>query len=89
MLAVPILAQTARVKTLNIRVLSTMLADSAGVGEWGFAAIVEADGHPIPFDTGARPETVLNSGLMTLRRAVMQKNSKPPVASYAACSWSM
>jgi 7,8-dihydropterin-6-yl-methyl-4-(beta-D-ribofuranosyl)aminobenzene 5'-phosphate synthase len=38
-----------------------MLAgDSArGIGEWGFAALVEADGRRILFDTGARPETVL------------------------------
>jgi metal-dependent hydrolase (beta-lactamase superfamily II) len=28
--------------------------------EWGFAALVEADGRRLPFDTGARPETVLN-----------------------------
>ena len=30
-----------------------------GIGEWGFAALVEADGHRLLFDTGARPETVL------------------------------
>ncbi len=34
-----------------------MLADQ-GVGEWGFAALVEFDGRKILFDTGARPETV-------------------------------
>ena len=38
-----------------------MLADRAGVGEWGFAALVEADGRRILFDTGARPETVLKN----------------------------
>jgi 7,8-dihydropterin-6-yl-methyl-4-(beta-D-ribofuranosyl)aminobenzene 5'-phosphate synthase len=47
-----------RVKALKITVLSTMLADS-GIGEWGFAALVEVDGKRILFDTGARPETVL------------------------------
>jgi 7,8-dihydropterin-6-yl-methyl-4-(beta-D-ribofuranosyl)aminobenzene 5'-phosphate synthase len=36
-----------------------MLADTKGVGEWGFAALVEADGHRLLFDTGARPDTVL------------------------------
>ena len=36
-----------------------MLADTKGIGEWGFAALVEADGHRLLFDTGARPETVL------------------------------
>lgn len=39
-----------------------MLAD-AGIGEWGFAAVVEADGKRLLFDTGARPDTVLiNAG---------------------------
>jgi 7,8-dihydropterin-6-yl-methyl-4-(beta-D-ribofuranosyl)aminobenzene 5'-phosphate synthase len=45
---------------LKITILSTMLADS-GIGEWGFAALVEADGHKILFDTGARPRTVLEN----------------------------
>lgn len=39
-----------------------MLAGSAiGIGEWGFAALVEVDGQRILFDTGARPETVLQN----------------------------
>jgi hypothetical protein len=38
----------------------TSTADS-GIGEWGFAALVEADGHRILFDTGARPDTVLRN----------------------------
>ena len=49
-----------RVKSLKVTVLSTMLADR-GIGEWGFAALVEADGHRILFDTGYRPETVLQN----------------------------
>jgi 7,8-dihydropterin-6-yl-methyl-4-(beta-D-ribofuranosyl)aminobenzene 5'-phosphate synthase len=49
-----------RVKSLKITVLSTMLADP-GIGEWGFSALVEADGHRILFDTGNRPETVLQN----------------------------
>jgi 7,8-dihydropterin-6-yl-methyl-4-(beta-D-ribofuranosyl)aminobenzene 5'-phosphate synthase len=49
-----------RVKSLKITVLSTMLADK-GIGEWGFAALIEADGHRILFDTGNRPETVLQN----------------------------
>jgi 7,8-dihydropterin-6-yl-methyl-4-(beta-D-ribofuranosyl)aminobenzene 5'-phosphate synthase len=47
-------------KTLKITILSTMLADD-GIGEWGFSALVEADGHKILFDTGARPNTVLEN----------------------------
>jgi 7,8-dihydropterin-6-yl-methyl-4-(beta-D-ribofuranosyl)aminobenzene 5'-phosphate synthase len=88
-----------QVKSLRVEVLSTMLTSDVGIGEWGFSAVVEADGHRILFDTGARPDTVLNNakelgvdlgnitevvlshnhsdhtgGLMTLRRAVQQKN---------------
>src|SRR6476620_1524297 len=49
-----------RVQSLKITILSTMLAD-AGVGEWGFSALVEVDGHQFLFDTGARPRTVLEN----------------------------
>jgi len=48
------------VHSLKITILSTMLADE-GIGEWGFAALVEADGRKILFDTGARPDTVLQN----------------------------
>jgi len=50
----------AQVKNLKVTILSTMLADQ-GIGEWGFAALVEADGHRILVDTGARPETVFSN----------------------------
>jgi 7,8-dihydropterin-6-yl-methyl-4-(beta-D-ribofuranosyl)aminobenzene 5'-phosphate synthase len=50
----------AEVRELKITILSTMLADK-GIGEWGFAALVEVDGHKILFDTGARPRTVLDN----------------------------
>lgn len=50
-----------RVGSLKVVVLSTMLADHDGVGEWGFAALVDAGGEPILFDTGARPRTVLEN----------------------------
>lgn len=50
------------VTKLKVTVLSTMLAGGlAGVGEWGFAALVEADGRRLLVDTGARPETVLKN----------------------------
>jgi 7,8-dihydropterin-6-yl-methyl-4-(beta-D-ribofuranosyl)aminobenzene 5'-phosphate synthase len=49
------------IKSVEVVILSTMLADRFGVGEWGFAAHVEADGRRILFDTGARPETVLRN----------------------------
>ena len=47
------------VKDLKVTVLSTMLTDGNGVGEWGYAALVETGGRRILFDTGARPGTVL------------------------------
>ena len=46
-----------RVASLDIKILSTMLADE-GFGEWGFAALVEVDGKKILFDTGAHEDTV-------------------------------
>jgi len=49
-----------RVRALEVTILSTMLADE-GIGEWGFAALVEADGTRILFDTGSRPDTVLGN----------------------------
>ncbi len=49
-----------QVKQLKLTILSTMLADE-GIGEWGFAALLEADGKKLLIDTGARPETVLTN----------------------------
>jgi 7,8-dihydropterin-6-yl-methyl-4-(beta-D-ribofuranosyl)aminobenzene 5'-phosphate synthase len=97
-----------QVRSLRVQVLSTMLTSDAGIGEWGFSAVVEADGHRILFDTGARPATVLNNakelgvdlanitevvlshnhsdhtgGLITLRRAMQQKNPAALSEAYA------
>jgi 7,8-dihydropterin-6-yl-methyl-4-(beta-D-ribofuranosyl)aminobenzene 5'-phosphate synthase len=47
-------------QALKVTILSTMLA-SDGMGEWGFAALVEVDGKRVLFDTGARPDTVLEN----------------------------
>ncbi len=50
------------VQSLRVKVLSTMLTGgTVGMGEWGFAALIEVDGQQILFDTGARPETVLKN----------------------------
>lgn len=49
-----------KVRDLKIATLSTMLANR-GIGEWGYAALVEADGRQLLFDTGQRPETVLKN----------------------------
>jgi 7,8-dihydropterin-6-yl-methyl-4-(beta-D-ribofuranosyl)aminobenzene 5'-phosphate synthase len=56
----PAAATAPRVHALKITILSTMLADD-GIGEWGFAALVEVDGNRILYDTGARPTTVLQN----------------------------
>lgn len=63
--AVPARAQSSDppVKALKVTVLSTMLVGNAreGVGEWGFAAVLEVDGRRWLVDTGARAETVLRN----------------------------
>jgi 7,8-dihydropterin-6-yl-methyl-4-(beta-D-ribofuranosyl)aminobenzene 5'-phosphate synthase len=60
--AASVAAPTAQIRALKITVLSTMLVgDYPGLGEWGFSALVEADGHRILLDTGAHPETVLQN----------------------------
>lgn len=50
-------------RAVKVTVLSTMLAGNlnAGIGEWGFAALVEVDGQRLLFDTGQRPDTVLRN----------------------------
>ncbi len=49
------------VSEVKITTLSTMLTEFHGVGEWGYAALIEANGQTILFDTGARPNTVLEN----------------------------
>jgi 7,8-dihydropterin-6-yl-methyl-4-(beta-D-ribofuranosyl)aminobenzene 5'-phosphate synthase len=67
------------VHALKITVLSTMLSDD-NIGEWGYAALVEVDGKRILFDTGARPDTVLNNArelhidLSTVEDVVLSHN---------------
>ncbi len=53
-----------RVKALTVTILSTMLADGETLGEWGFSALVEADGHRILFDTGAHSDLVLRNAAL-------------------------
>ena len=56
----PCVTLAGQVKALKVTVLSTMLADS-GLGEWGYAALVEVDGRKFLFDTGANPDVVLRN----------------------------
>jgi len=62
--AAPLPAGEARpeaTRSAKVTILSTMLTDTAGIGEWGFAALVEAGDYRLLFDTGERPETVLRN----------------------------
>lgn len=66
--AVP-LASAQPAKAVKVTVLSTMLVgnSAAGIGEWGFAAVLEVDGRRLLIDTGARAETVLqNAGELNI-----------------------
>jgi 7,8-dihydropterin-6-yl-methyl-4-(beta-D-ribofuranosyl)aminobenzene 5'-phosphate synthase len=54
----------AQASTVKVTVLSTMLVGAGGaggIGEWGFAALLESDGRKVLIDTGGRPETVLRN----------------------------
>ncbi len=51
----------ARPTAVQVTVLSTMLAETRGIGEWGFAALLEVDGRRFLIDTGGRAETVLRN----------------------------
>jgi hypothetical protein len=44
-----------QIQRLKITILSTMLVgDTTGIGEWGFAALVDVDGHRMLVDTLTR-----------------------------------
>ena len=44
--------QNPKIKDFKITILSTMLSDFH-TGEWGFSAMIEADGKRILFDAGS------------------------------------
>ena len=52
--------QNSKIKDFKITILSTMLSDTH-IGEWGFSAMIEADGQRILFDTGSREKTVIQN----------------------------
>jgi 7,8-dihydropterin-6-yl-methyl-4-(beta-D-ribofuranosyl)aminobenzene 5'-phosphate synthase len=58
-------AQVTAASQVKVTVLSTMLVGNAnaGIGEWGFAAVLEVDGRRLLIDTGARAETVLKNAI--------------------------
>ena len=53
-------SQHSKIEDFKITILSTMLSDTH-IGEWGFSAIIEADGQRVLFDTGSREKTVLQN----------------------------
>jgi 7,8-dihydropterin-6-yl-methyl-4-(beta-D-ribofuranosyl)aminobenzene 5'-phosphate synthase len=63
LVAAPRVASGQPARAVKVTLLSTMLvgAPATGMGEWGFAALVEVDGRPLLVDTGARAETVLQN----------------------------
>ena len=52
--AAPLVASAEPAKQVKVTLLSTMVvgAPAAGVGEWGFAALLEVDGRRLLVDTG-------------------------------------
>ncbi|MEO6005855.1 MAG: MBL fold metallo-hydrolase [Opitutus sp.] len=77
-----------RVKALKITILSTMLADGDSLGEWGFSALVEADGHRFLFDTGAHTDIVrrnaqtLKIDLSTVPEAILSHSHSDHVTGF-------
>ncbi len=78
------------VSKLKITILSTMVTDLKGVGEWGFSALVEADSTRILFDVGGRPNTVrdnaaeLKLNLAGIRQVVLSHNHIDHTAGLSA-----
>ena len=48
-------------EAVQVTILSSNLADGSAIGEWGFSALVEVDGHCVLFDTGYHADTVLRN----------------------------
>jgi 7,8-dihydropterin-6-yl-methyl-4-(beta-D-ribofuranosyl)aminobenzene 5'-phosphate synthase len=84
----PAQAPAGRVHALKITILSTMLADGPELGEWGFSALVEADGHRILFDTGAHTDVVqrnarsLGIDLSTVPELILSHNHSDHVGGF-------
>ncbi len=81
-------AAGARIHALKVTVLSTMLADRSELGEWGFSALVEADGHRMLFDTGAHADLVLTNvrsmgiDLATVPEVILSHNHSDHVGGF-------
>ena len=51
--------ETSRASSVEVTILSSNLASSETIGEWGLSALVRADDRCVLFDAGRNPDTVL------------------------------
>jgi 7,8-dihydropterin-6-yl-methyl-4-(beta-D-ribofuranosyl)aminobenzene 5'-phosphate synthase len=79
--AAPALAQQ-----VKVTILSTMLSGDPGrgIGEWGLAALLEADGRRLLTDTGARPGTVSNPRALAVAHVTPARFLRRPLANGGA-----
>ena len=84
--------QDARIHSLKITLLSTMLVgETTGIGEWGFSALIEADGRRVLVDTGLHPETVLQNArdlkidLSDVQEVILTHNHGDHVGDCSRC----
>ncbi len=50
-----------KAESVEVRILSSNLANGGTIGEWGFSALVKVDQHCVLFDAGWDPQTVLRN----------------------------
>lgn len=55
------LKEPARATAVTVTILSSNLANTSTIGEWGFSALVEVDDRCILFDAGFHPDTVIRN----------------------------
>ena len=55
------LNEPAAASSVSVTILSSNLANTSTIGEWGFSALVEVDGQCILFDAGFHPDTVIRN----------------------------
>ncbi len=56
-----IAADARSAESVEVTILSSNLANTSTIGEWGFSALVEVDDHCVLFDAGYRADTVLRN----------------------------
>ncbi len=84
---VPPQVHQAHASAVKVTLLSTMLSGdpARGIGEWGFAALLEVVGRRLLIDTGERPETALRNAqelgidLTTVTDVVLTHNHRDHV----------